>query len=421
MPRNYIKNLVFISTVIPSDYGARSKVVFNYLKSLSNTYKYKITLILISNDTKGFKKPPFIETLYLVRQPNKISQFALILFNSLIIKKAPMQTYFYWSPLLNKKIKKLITTIDPDIVVCELIRTALYGVNLNIPKILDMADLLSRRYGQQLNNISNHSNIAGQYEKSFPKYIRKIINMNKIKYFILNTEFQLTRNFEKNIVKYFNKTTLVSINEVEMLKSDSKKENIYWLPNGVDIDEKHQKLDNYNSKNISFIGVLDNPHNEDGVLYFIDKIFPLIVKEIPDAVFQVIGRNPTNSILSREKNNIVITGFVENIDYWIKKSSITVIPLLIGSGVKTKIFESLKFGIPVVSTSLGAEGIVQELKKFIIVKDDVNEFAESCIQLLNNSVDIKELQDKSNNIITNYYSWEKVGLRFHSIIDQVLN
>ena len=421
MPRNYIKNLVFISTVIPSDYGARSKVVFNYLKSLSNTYKYKITLILISNDTKGFKKPPFIETLYLVRQPNKISQFALILFNSLIIKKAPMQTYFYWSPLLNKKIKKLITTIDPDIVVCELIRTALYGINLNIPKILDMADLLSRRYGQQLNNISNHSNIAGQYEKSFPKYIRKIINMNKIKYFILNTEFQLTRNFEKNIVKYFNKTTLVSINEVEMLKSDSKKENIYWLPNGVDIDEKHQKLDNYNSKNISFIGVLDNPHNEDGVLYFIDKIFPLIVKEIPDAVFQVIGRNPTNSILSREKNNIVITGFVENIDYWIKKSSITVIPLLIGSGVKTKIFESLKFGIPVVSTSLGAEGIVQELKKFIIVKDDVNEFAESCIQLLNNSVDIKELQDKSNNIITNYYSWEKVGLRFHSIIDQVLN
>jgi len=421
LPRNYIKNLVFISTVIPSDYGARSKVVYNYLKSLSNSYKYKITLILISNDTKGFTKPPFIETLYLFRQPNKISQFALILFNSLIIKKAPMQTYFYWSPLLNKKIKKLITTIDPDIVVCELIRTALYGVNLNIPKILDMADLLSRRYGQQLNNISNHSNIAGQYEKSFPKYIRKIINMNKIKYFILNTEFQLTRNFEKNIVKYFNKTTLVSINEVEMLKSDSKKENIYWLPNGVDIDEKHQKLDNYNSKNISFIGVLDNPHNEDGVLYFIDKIFPLIVKEIPDAVFQVIGRNPTNSILSREKNNIVITGFVENIDYWIKKSSITVIPLLIGSGVKTKIFESLKFGIPVVSTSLGAEGIVQELKKFIIVKDDVNEFAESCIQLLNNSVDIKELQDKSNNIITNYYSWEKVGLRFHSIIDQVLN
>ena len=419
MYRKYKKKLVVISTIIPSDYGARPKVVLNYLKILSEKYDYNISLIIINNHIQCFDTPFFLDGVYFFNQPHKLIQITQILINSLILRKSPMQSYLFWSPFLNKKIKNLVTKLNPDIVFCELIRTALFGININFPNILDMADLLSRRYGQQLKNISDYSNITGQYEKTYPKFIRKIINSAKIKYFILNMEYQLTRDFENNVVKYFNLTTLVSTHEVKMLIKTSNNNKIQWLPNGIDIKNEFFPSDKINNKIISFIGILDNPHNEFGVLYFIDEIFPLVLEKVPDAIFQVIGRNPSNKIISRKQKNIIITGYVENLNDYIDKSTITVVPLKIGSGVKTKIFDSIKFGVPVVATSLGAEGVINELSEYIYVHDDANEFAQECARLLLDNVYLKkDIRAKGFEIIKNNYSWESIGAKLQMLISQ---
>jgi len=416
------KKMVFITPVIPGEFGARTRVVFNYLKSLSEDFGYEISLIIINNNAEDYVSPPFINKLYLFCQPNKFIQIILIIFYSLIFRKAPMQTYLFWSPFLDIKIKKIILNINPNIVVCELIRTALYGVNLNINNMLDMADMFSRRYEQQLNYISEFSNITGQYEKYYPQFIRQIINSKHIKYFLLRNEYSLTKNFEKNITNYYNIVTLVSKVEVRILRNISKKKNIYWLANGVNFahESGHAQYQTLGHDNIiSFIGVLDMPHNELAVLYFIDEIFPLVLEKKPDAIFQVIGRNPSKRIIERGNKNINIIGYVEDIDNYIKKSTITVVPLKIGTGVKTKIFESLKFGIPVVATSIGGEGLIKELYDYIDIHDHPSKFADACVRLLNDNNSIDFPVDYIYKLIKKNYSWDSIGSHFDKLISSL--
>jgi len=413
-----LKKILFISSFPPSDYGARPKVFMNYMKTLALNHNCEISLIIIG--ANNYKKHHFIKNYYFIKKPSFITQLLNILYNALILRNLPIQSCLYWSKINKIKIDDLINQLNPDVVFCEMIRTALYGKNLKSKTVLDMADLLSRRYYQQMNEKDKITHVAGQYEKSLNKFVNKVINYPAIQNKILEQEYKLLKRFEYSMPSLFNAVTLVSLKEVQMLKDASLKENIYWLPNGVDISiiPKTRKL-LVNNKTITFIGILDNPHNEHGVLHFLDNIYPHILNKMPNVKIQILGRNPTAIILDKtdKMNNILVPGYVEDLDEYIQKSNLTIIPLKVGSGVKTKIFESLKYGIPVVSTSLGAEGIIPILKKFIFIKDNVSDFAETCVRILNNDVEIKEIQNSTPQIINSYYSWNNIGARLYNIIN----
>ena len=385
---------------------------------LALNHNYEISLIVIGNN--NYKKHSFIANYHYVPMPSLVTQIFSIIKYALVLKKLPIQTCLYWSKQNKNRIDDIVENLNPDVICCEMIRTAIFGKNLKYKTFLDLADLLSRRYYQQLFEKGKISKIAGQYEKSFSGFLKKIINYPVIQKFILKIETELLRKYESSTPLFFDSVSLVSLKEVKMLKKSSKKNNIYWLPNGVDKIVKSD-IDNYhinNFKIITFIGILDNPHNEHGIIYFLDEIFPNIKKRVPDVILQILGRNPTNLLLSKTKkmNDVFVPGFVENIEKYIQKSSVTIIPLRIGSGVKTKIFESLKYGIPVVSTTLGAEGVIPELKNYIFIKDNINDFSNCCIQLLNNEIDTRKIHNKAPRIIDSYYSWEKIGNRLENII-----
>lgn len=165
---------------------------------------------------------------------------------------------------------------------------------------------------------------------------------------------------------------------------------------------------NFDTKNdILFVGGFGHKPNIDGVIWFINNIFPLILMKLPSIKINIVGSNPPDSIVSLQNDRINITGFVteeELVNYY-NKCKIVVIPLRYGAGIKGKVIESMYHGVPMVTTTIGAEGL-SGADNSLIVADTENLFAESVINIYNNNKFLEELSMNAMLYVKNNFSIE---------------
>lgn len=109
--------------------------------------------------------------------------------------------------------------------------------------------------------------------------------------------------------------------------------------------------------NVLFWGAMNRMENDDGILWFIVDIWPLILLQLPEARLNVVGANPSRALLAKACDRIVVTGFVEDPIEYFERAQLFIAPLRYGAGVKVKVLEALTAGIPTVATPVGAEGI----------------------------------------------------------------
>lgn len=145
---------------------------------------------------------------------------------------------------------------------------------------------------------------------------------------------------------------------------------------------KKKPVQQNNNKNaILFVGNMVWYPNYQGIIWFITKVFPLILKEIPSCRLIVVGEAPDH--LQKEKyKNVTITGYVETVTKYYQNANVFIVPLFIGSGIRIKILEALSYKIPVVSTSTGSEGISNSLKRKIQIANSPEEFKLEILNLL---------------------------------------
>src|SRR6266851_862372 len=131
------------------------------------------------------------------------------------------------------------------------------------------------------------------------------------------------------------------------------------IPTGVDINYFRPKPDAEQLNTLVFTGSMDWKANEDGIVYFADKILPHIRRQIPDVSLFVVGRRPSARIeqLAARDSALKITGTVDDVRPYVAKASVYVVPLLVGGGTRLKIFEAMAMGKAIVSTTIGAEGL----------------------------------------------------------------
>ncbi len=191
-----------------------------------------------------------------------------------------------------------------------------------------------------------------------------------------------------------------------------RKTDVNYYPSCVEIEEIHKidasipaktfdiyvyekfreniPLDFTKREGIMFVGGFGHPPNEDAVLWFADKIFPLIRKKC-DIPFYVVGANPTENVRKLDGNGVVIKGFVtdDELEDLYNTCRMAVVPLRYGAGVKGKVIEALYYGIPMITTSIGIEGIT-DAEQFVEIADTAELFAHKVIALYN---DTKKLTD----------------------------
>jgi len=163
-------------------------------------------------------------------------------------------------------------------------------------------------------------------------------------------------------------------------------------------------------EDILFVGSFKHPPNLDGLLWFIENVFPKVLSKNSGCKLHIIGSNPPDEITRLASDSIKIAGFVSNaeLEKYYQSCKLSVIPLRYGAGVKGKLIETMYYQLPSVITPTAAEGI-PEIADHVLVTDDVEEFAGYIHLLYTNEKKWQEYSLKGKSLIQKYFSEKSAG------------
>jgi sugar transferase (PEP-CTERM/EpsH1 system associated) len=169
-----------------------------------------------------------------------------------------------------------------------------------------------------------------------------------------------------------------------------------------------------------FTGSMDWLPNEDGMLYFVREILPLIRQAEPDVTLSIIGRAPTPAVKRlAEQAGIIVTGRVDDVRPHIAEGSVYVVPLRIGGGTRLKIFEAMSMAKAVVSTTVGAEGLPVTTGENIVIADEPAAFARAVVGLIRDPGQRRRLELEARRLVVERYDWSAVAGDFEEALGRL--
>jgi len=270
------------------------------------------------------------------------------------------------------KLKKILKEKTFDSILLEFTQSLVFIDKLphNTQIVIDESDIaFIRRQRYIQNNFKGIKKIIASFDnKKLKKF--EIGKLNKCSKILLRTKTDkslLFKNGLYNGIKTF-----------------------YYYP-WIELNNNNTIHENTNTEiSILFYAAMWRPVNEEAAIYFAQKILPHILIKNDQVIFYIVGSKPTNATKKLSNNNIIVTGYVDKIEDYYQKSSVVVAPLLSGSGIKGKIVQALSYGKPVVTTSVGIEGLEEFVSSNLIVTDKPLEFAQNVINLIQDPPPIEE-------------------------------
>jgi len=228
-------------------------------------------------------------------------------------------------------------------------------------------------------------------------------------------------NFELRACRKFDR--VVTVTDVDRLELISYKPDldVVTIPTGVDSVYFSPQDIPEEPNTLIFVGYFKHFPNIHGILTFCREIFPLIRKEIPGVKLYVVGASPPEEVLRLAKDeHVVVTGWVEDLRPYIARSTVFVAPLWLGVGIRGKIFEAWGMEKPVVTTSVGSQGIVCTPGEDLLVADDPQGFAAHTIRLLRDKGLREELGRNGRRRVETQYDWEIIIEKVERLYDEAL-
>ncbi|MDD2541273.1 MAG: glycosyltransferase, partial [Desulfuromonadaceae bacterium] len=168
-----------------------------------------------------------------------------------------------------------------------------------------------------------------------------------------------------------------------------------------------------------FVGGFSHDPNVDAVLYFCSDILPIIRKNKPDIHITIVGSNPPDEIRMLKNEFITVTGYVPETTTYLHRSHISVAPLRYGAGMKGKIGEAMAHGVPVVTTSVGAEGMGLTDRKNVMIADSPQDFADAVLDLLNDSCLYGAIRNNAIQIVNDNYTSQRVAKTMITALERI--
>ena len=353
-----MSKILFISAHVPTNLypQAGQKIALSNLDNYCHGYENKnnnntnIDIIIIANEIEVnaakdlFAKYKNNLLSYPLRKSDKI-------INCLTNLSIPFKFSSRYQASIVQKIQELIKINTYDVIHFEYSHAAVY---LNI-----INDLIKHK-----NNFNNTRTIISIHDIVSQSFLRK-----SEKNLMIGIEVARLFKFEKELYSSVNElwvlskkdrnllTSLFAIPEIKIIvKPPALREFVYKIKRNIETIE---------NKSLLFWAAMNRPENEQAAINFIQKCFTDLRKTDPQYKLYIVGSNPSAKIKQFENENIVITGFIEDPSHFFEKAQIGIVPLLQGAGIKLKTLEMLQAGLPVISTSIGAEGIESSTNIFV--------------------------------------------------------
>ena len=204
---------------------------------------------------------------------------------------------------------------------------------------------------------------------------------NPIKKWYVNILAAQLKNYEIKSLPLFSVIIPITNSDQKWFIDQGCRSKLHVLPFGINI---HPTKRAYSAitKSVCFIGAMNWPPNIEGVEWFLEKVWPLVIEAEPMAQFYLAGRFMSESLKTVQFKNVHIVGEVQDQYAFMQKNQVFVVPLLSGSGMRIKLIEALAMGMAIVSTAKGAEGVTVQDQVHLRIANAAEDFAHAIIQLL---------------------------------------
>ena len=246
------------------------------------------------------------------------------------------------------------------------------------------------------------------------RYFLNEQNWAKKKYIFL--QYKKFERFEQRAAQLCSHVVTVSEEDSQEFSSYGCK-NVSVVPNGVEDSYFFPVNTEQRPHSMVFTGSMDWRPNQDGITFFLQDIFPLIRRQLPEAEVSVVGRNPPGWLLDKASNmpGVKLTGTVDDVRPYIAQAGLYIVPLRVGGGSRLKILEALAMKKVVLSTHVGAEGLNLQNGVHILLQDDPQSFADAAVQTLESIEAYLPLADAGHRQVLKHYTWDKIAPRLDEV------
>ena len=302
----------------------------------------------------------------------------------------------YRSAALTRALERLVASHDVDVIVCDFLFPS-----LNVPDGLGVPVVLFQ-----------HNVEAAIWERHAQ------VAAHPVTRWYMREQWRRMRAFEGSECRRMDRVVAVSGEDCRTLAAAYGISRVDEVPTGVDTDYfRPTGTVTRNRNEIVFTGSMDWLPNEDAVAWFADRILPRILAEVPDARFTIVGRTPSEKVraLARAHEAISVTGSVPDVRPYMERAAAFVIPIRIAGGTRLKVYEAMGMEIPIVSTTIGVEGLPVHDGTEVLIADESDQFADAVVRVLRDPELGARLARTAAERVRSEFGWREVAARFGRI------
>jgi sugar transferase (PEP-CTERM/EpsH1 system associated) len=305
----------------------------------------------------------------------------------------------YRSAAMRRAIDRELNEANPDVLVCDFLTPSVnLGFDHPCPKVLfqhNVESLIWRRH----------------YETT----------RHPLRKLFFYQQWRRMQRYESVMCRRFDAVVAVARSDREMMRREFGASVVFDVPTGVDTNY-FQPLDcRPDPLQLVFTGSMDWMPNEDAIVWFAEKILPFITRVLPGVSLVVVGRNPSPRLIELSKRflPVFVTGGVDDVRPYLDRAAAFIVPMRQGGGTRLKIYEAMAMGKPVITTSIGAEGLPLCDGRDVLIADEAEAFAHAVIRLLTEPTLARRLGQQARALVCEFFGWDRAAESFAQICARV--
>jgi glycosyltransferase involved in cell wall biosynthesis len=364
-----------------------------------------------------------------------------------MLKRHNVSVLSFGSPEDEKNFRERFGQQCPEIVFVNNKRPRIVNLLLRISYFLRMKSSVHQMYSKTMQAeldaiVKRHrfdlvyccTTVLGFHD--LPKNIPLVGDMHNVEYDNLRRAYEQTKNLflklylyieyrhlkreEVRATKKFDVVITMTERDRGIISSALPQKRVAIIPHGVDAEFFEPPPVREEAHSIVFIGLMSYYPNHHGVLYFLDEIYPLIRAKEPKAKVYIVGAWPSKKIVRRANANIVVTGWVDDVKPYMARGQVFIIPLLIGGGMRGKALEAMAMRRPIVTTTLGCEGINLTHEESALFADTPGAFAECVLRMFNDADLRQRLTAQAHINVLQEYTWKTHGESLNALFTSLV-
>jgi polysaccharide biosynthesis protein PslH len=301
------------------------------------------------------------------------------------------------SRAMRRRLRELLASNTFDLVHADQLNMAQFALSTGLPVVLD------------------------EHNAVWTIFARLAQQEHGLKRLVMELEWRRLRRYEGQVCRSADAVMSVSAEDRAALLEGGAVEPIPIIPIAVDVAGIQPVPRRPDAQGILSMATMYWPPNVDSVLWFAREVLPHIRRAVPDAPFYIVGARPPAEVVELGNDpTIQVTGYIEDPTSYLESSALLIVPLRAGGGMRVKILEALARGIPVVSTTIGAEGIDVTHGEHLLIADEPAAFAEAVVRVLRDRALGDRLAEAGRRHALTRYDWRSVCPAVEPVYERAL-